>query len=98
MVEPSRAAGHGGRFLSSATEIECVNSDVCGELSVWAVLHGMPAKPSGEIRMAWTHIVHVMKAAGCKIGDRVVRALVRLEKIKSWCGKRGSTCSFSRNK
>ena len=45
MVEASRAAGHGGAFRSSAVEIECADSGVCGELSVYAVLHGMPAAP-----------------------------------------------------
>ena len=73
IVEASRAAGHGGRFQSSATEIGCVDSNVCGELSVWAELHDMPTRPNGEIRMAWQYTIHVMKSAGCKIGDRVVR-------------------------
>ena len=41
MVDASRAAGHGGSFRSSAVEIECADSDVCGELSVYAVLNGM---------------------------------------------------------
>ena len=80
MVSASRAAGHGGAFRSSAVEIECADSDVCGELSVYAVLNGMPAAPSGEIRMPWKHVVHVMKTAGCKIGDQVVQALVPLKK------------------
>ena len=38
-------------FRSSAVEIECADSDVCGELSVWAVRNEMPAAPSGEIRI-----------------------------------------------
>ena len=75
MVEASRAAGHGGAFRSSAVEIECSESTVCGELSVYAVLNGMPAAPSGEIRLPWKHIVHVMKTAGCTIGDQLVQAL-----------------------
>jgi len=79
MVEASRAAGHGGAFRSSAVEIECSESTVCGELSVYAVLNGMPAAPSGEIRLPWKHIVHVMKTAGCTIGDQLVQALVPLK-------------------
>ena len=77
MVDASRAAGHGGSFRSSAVEIECADSDVCGEfkLSVYAVLNGMPPAPSGDVRLPWKPIVHVMKTAGCKIGDQV-RALV----------------------
>ena len=80
LVGASTAAGHGGAFRSSAVEIECADSDVCGELSVYAVLNGMPAAPSGAIRMPWKHIVHVMKNAGCKIGDQLVQALVPLKK------------------
>jgi len=79
MVDASTAAGHGGAFRSSAVEIECADSSVCGQLSIYAVLHGMPAAPSGEIRMPWRHIVYVMKNAGCKIGDQLVRALVPLK-------------------
>ena len=79
LVGASTAAGHGGAFRSSAVEIECADSDVCGELSTYAVLNGMPADPSGKIRMPWKHIVHVMKTAGCKIGDQLVRALVPLK-------------------
>ena len=79
MLEASRAAGHGGAFRSSAVEIECADSSVCGQLSIYAVLHGMPAAASGAMRMPWKHIVHVMKSAGCKIGDQLVRALVPLK-------------------
>ena len=86
MVDASRAAGHGGSFRSSAVEIECADSDVCGEfkLSVYAVLNGMPPAPSGDVRLPWKPIANyninstgigVMKTAGCKIGDQV-RALV----------------------
>jgi hypothetical protein len=72
----SRAAGHGGLYKYNFTALQCEASTTCGELSAFAVIHGLPAEPNGLIKPAWRGLVHFVTAASCAIGDRFVRRLV----------------------
>ena len=72
----SELAGQGGRYRTNNVEIECEASTVCGNLSAYFVLHGLPARPDGSITPPWTQIVTVMRNSGCSIGDQLVRTLV----------------------
>jgi hypothetical protein len=75
MSNASRMAGHGGKVEYSRENIQCEDADVCGELAVYAVEHGLPQDlVTGEIRRPWKRLLNLR--GSCEQTGAAVRRIV----------------------
>jgi len=85
LQDASRKAGHNSQFLENRLNLQCSDSDVCGEYCCFAILsQELPENPSnGCLRPQWKKVVD--KSQGCDVSDARVKRIVGMR------GRQGSS-------
>lgn len=85
MEAAAKEAGFGDKFYYNKINMQCVDSDVCGEYCVFAILRQeLPQNPAtGAIRPQWKPVVN--PKASCRQADLLIK---KKAGVRPWSGKR----------